>query len=142
MASVTDIKTAYGTYLAYDDLDSLHRVIEFITDGNPKTLDRSLDILESKVWYVSDDEIKKVDRDMIKLILRKFSVNGYQQTNIYSVTYIVPIDYEQWIEFIVHNGHTLSDTVKQTILENPYLLKYIENLIKRCQSDPTILNHS
>lgn len=138
-SNISDSKTCYGTYLAsgYSDVECM-RIIDFISDGNPSTLMRGLEILRNRgVWFVSQDEIKSIDPGMIRIILKKFGVSATRQTDATGIEFIVPKSYQDWLGTIVDG---FANDIKSAINNNQNLKTYISNLILRCEVDRTILN--
>lgn len=137
-AAKGDTKTCYATYLSKGSDAGCLRVIQCIADGNSKSLNRCLDVIgDGNLWDVAAEDAQKVGPDMVKLVLRKFGVKGYEDTDSNGVKYRVPMSFEEWKNQIVGN---FSDDVKSTILNNPKLLNYLKGLIGVCRSNPNILN--
>lgn len=133
-----DTKTCYATYLSKGSDQGCIRVIQCIIDGNSKSLNRCLDVIgDGNLWDVAADDARKVGPDMIKLVLRKFGVKGYDDNDSNGVKYRVPMSFEEWKTQVVAN---FSDDVKNTILSNTKLLNYLKSLIGVCRSNPNILN--
>lgn len=137
-AAKGDTKTCYATYLAKGNDANCLRVIQCIADGNSKSLNRCLDIIgDGDLWSVASDDVQKVGPDMVKLVLRKFGVQGYEETDSNGVKYKVPMSYEEWKSEVVPG---FPEDVRATILNNAKLNAYLRGLIAVCRSNPNILN--
>jgi hypothetical protein len=133
-----DTNTCYATYLAKDDDGKCLRVIQCIADGNSKSLNRCLDVIgDGDLWSVAASDVQKVGPDMVKLVLRKFGVKGYEETDSNGNKYKVPMTYEEWKSTIVS---AFPNDVRDTILNNAKLNTYLRGLIGVCRSNPNIIN--
>jgi len=137
-AAKGDTKTCYATYLSRGNDAGCLRVIQCIADGNSKSLNRCLDVIgDGNLWDVAAEDVQKVGPDVVKLVLRKFGVKGYEDTDSNGVKYKVPMSFEEWKSQVVAG---FNDDVKKTILGNPKLLTYLKGLIGVCRSNPNVLN--
>lgn len=137
-AAKGDVDTCYASYLAKGSSAGCLRVIQCIADGNSKSLNRCLDVIgDGDLWKVASDDVQKVGPDMVKLVLRKFGVQGYEETDSNGVKYKVPMSFEEWKKDVVS---AFPEDVKQTILSNERLLNYLQGLIGVCRANPNILN--
>lgn len=133
-----DTNTCYTTYLSKGNNANCLRVIQCIADGDSRSLNRCLDIIgDGDLWSVASDDVQKVGPDMVKLVLRKFGVQGYDETDSNGVKYIVPMSYEEWKRDIVP---AFPKDVQDTVLNNTKLNAYLRGLIAVCRSNPNILN--
>lgn len=133
-----DTNTCYATYLSKGNDANCMRVIQCIADGNSKSLNRCLDVIgDGDLWSVAADDVQKVGPDMVKLVLRKFGVKGYEETDSNGIKYKVPMTYEEWKSTIVPS---FPPDVQTTILNNARLNTYLRGLIGVCRSNPNILN--
>ncbi|VBB18238.1 hypothetical protein YASMINEVIRUS_701 [Yasminevirus sp. GU-2018] len=139
-AAKGDTRTCYASYLGKGSDPNCLRVIQCIADGNSKSLNRCLDVIgDGDLWEVAADDVQKVGPDMVKLVLRKFGVKGYEETDSNGVKYKVPMSYDEWENLVVAN---FPDDVKNTIKSNNRLKTYIKGLIGVCRSNPNILNRN
>lgn len=137
-SAVGDASTCYSTYLAKGNSEGCKRVIQCIIDGNSQTLSRCLDTLGNvDLWAVASDDVQKVDPDMIRLFLRKFGVQAYEDIDHNGVRYKIPMSFEEWKTVVVDK---FDDKLKATILDNTKLLSYIRGLLGVCRANPSILN--
>lgn len=133
-----DTSTCYATYLAKGDSAGCIRVIQCLADGNSKSLNRCLEVIgDGDLWTVASDDVTKVSPDMVKLVLRKFGVKGYDMRDSNGVSYRIPMSYEEWKHKIVP---TFDKDVADTILNNSKLNTYLRGLISVCRSNPSIIN--
>lgn len=139
-AAQGDTGTCYATYLAKGNPNGCLRVIQCIADGDSESLNRCLDVIgDGDLWAVASDDAQKVGPDKIKLVLRKFGVQGYNETDSNGVEYIIPMTYEEWNRDVVEN---FPPEVKNTIRGNSRLNTYLKGLISVCRSNPNIINKS
>lgn len=135
-----DASTCYSTYLSKGNSEGCKRIIQCIIDGNSQNLSRCLDVLGNvDLWAVASDDVQKVDPDMVRVFLRKFGVQAYEDTDHNGVRYKVPMSFSEWDEHVVEN---FDDKLKSTIRGNSKLLSYIRGLLGVCRSNPSILNKS
>lgn len=135
-----DTNTCYTTYLTLNNIAKCDRVIKCIVDGNVNTLNKCLDVLnDHDIWSVATDDIKKIDPEMVRLILRKFDFKGYEEQDQNGVRYVVPMSYEDWEEHIVSYFPT---DVQQAILKNTNLQTYLRGINNVCRYNPIILNRN
>ena len=133
-----DASTCYATYLSKGNDANCMRVIQCIADGNHKSLNRCLDVIgDGDLWSIAADDVQKVGPDMIKLVLRKFGLKAYEETDSTGAKYKVPMSYEEWKKEIVP---TFPQDVQTTILNNARLNSYLRGLIGICRSNPNIIN--
>jgi hypothetical protein len=133
-----DAKTCYSTYLAGNKPSECPRIINCLIDANPQTLSRCLAMLKDvDLWDAAEDDIRKVGVDMVLLVLQKFGVRIWEDTDINGNRYKEPDSYADWLKDVVDG---FSPDVKQAILSNKKLLNYIKGLLTVCRSDSSILN--
>lgn len=133
-----DAKTCYATYLGAKDAGKCKRVMDCIFDGDSRSLNLCLDVLsETDLWEVAAQDARIVGPDKIKLVLKKFGVKGYEETDSSGVKYVVPMSYDEWLKDIVS---AFPANVKDTIERNESLKTYIRGLIAVLRANPNILN--
>lgn len=137
-----DTKTCYATYLGGKDPSTKDgkclRVIQCIANGDSKSLARCLDVLEeADLWDVAITDVTAVGPDMVKLVLRKFGVKGYNKPGPDGVSIRVPMSYNEWMTKIVVE---FDPSVRAAIMGNDRLKTYIKGLIGVCTSSPSVLN--
>jgi hypothetical protein len=132
-----NVDTCYATYLG-NGKAGCDRVIKCILDGRPETLKNCLaDLSELDLWKVAANDAQKVGPDMVKLVLRKFGVQGKEETDSNGVTYKVPMSFDEWQQYVVSG---FDQDVRETIMSNTNLINYLKGLIAICRSNPSILN--
>jgi hypothetical protein len=132
-----NVDTCYATYLG-NGKAGCDRVIKCILDGRPETLKNCLaDLSELDLWKVAANDAQKVGPDMVKLVLRKFGVQGKEETDSNGVTYKVPMSFDEWQQYVVSG---FDQDVRETIMSNTNLINYLKGLIAVCRSNPSILN--
>ena len=133
-----DVNTCYSTYLTKNKPSECPRVINCIIDANPQTLSRCLSMLKDvDLWDAAEDDIRKVGVDMVLLVLEKFGVRLWWETDANGNRYKEPDSFADWVNEVVN---TFAPDVKQAIMSNNKLLSYIKGLLAVCRADPTILN--
>jgi hypothetical protein len=133
-----DANTCYASYLAKGRPADCPRVIQCIADGNPQTLSRCLDVLrDNDLWKVAEEDAAKVGPDIVRLVLKKFGIGAYPETDSNGLVYNVPMSYDEWMRDIVG---AMDKPVRDTITGNYKLLSYIKGLLSVCRSNPSIIN--
>lgn len=118
--------------------DDYLAAVQCIADGNYKTLGKSLNIIRNRyIWSFDPIEAQKTNGDIIKLIFRKFGVQGYEEIDSNGIEYIVSMSCVEWDSSIV--AHFYAD-IRKAICENNMLYTYINKLIAMCVADPSIIN--
>jgi hypothetical protein len=136
-----DPDTCYATYLAKDNKIEHVRIMACIFDGDHRSLHKCLSVISDEdLWKVSEDDIKKVGPDRLKLILRKFHVQGCQMMDSKYNIYLEPESFEHW-KIKIQKEYSYAPDLVKTIFGNIHLLKYIQAAITICKANPIILNN-
>ena len=129
--------TCYATYLGGDrgsNAAGCKRVVDCILTSDGDSLGRCMDVIkDTSLWNVASNDIKNVDPEKIRKILRKFNVRAYNIVADNGDNIKQPQTYNEWLS-------SLPADKKQLYSNNKPMLSYLRGLIEICRGNPVVLN--
>lgn len=126
------VANCLGTRLSGDG-NTCSRVRDCILTGNSEDLGKCInDLRDQNLFQVAHDELQSVDPMIALQILKTFGVATKVKGNMK-----VPDSYESWAENVVSR---MKPAVRDAILGNSGLCKYIRGVINFVRTNPAIMN--
>ena len=129
--------TCYSTYLGGNrgsNKEGCKRISDCILTADGDSLGRCMDVIkDSSLWNVAFNDIKSVDPEKIRKILRKFNVRANVVTAENGEEIKQPQSYNEWFNSLPSDKKKLYNT-------NKPMLSYLRGLIEICRGNPVVLN--